>query len=187
AMDLAERWRLPVLTLIDTPGAEPGPSAEAGGVAGEIARLLLAMAGMTVPTVALCVGEGGSGGAMALAHADRFFLLEGSVFSVIGPEAGAAVLYRDASRAPELARSFRLTADELARLGVVDAVLPDGDVQAVRAAVVAALSSARAGDRDTRADQLARGFLSAAPDDSPPVIAPDGWQATQHNAKGMVG
>ena len=159
AFDLAERLRLPVLTLIDTPGAEPGPAAEADGVAGEIARTLLAMSGLTVPTVAVCVGEGGSGGAMAFAYTDRLFLLEGSVFSVIGPEPGAAVLFRDASRAAELARSFRLTAVELARLGVVDDVLPDGDVDAVRSAVLAALREAHPGERDARMDRLARSHL----------------------------
>ncbi|MCX5294034.1 carboxyl transferase domain-containing protein [Streptomyces sp. NBC_00183] len=159
AFDLAERLRLPVLTLIDTPGAEPGPAAEADGVAGEIARTLLAMSGLTVPTVAVCVGEGGSGGAMAFAYTDRLFLLEGSVFSVIGPEPGAAVLFRDASRAAELARSFRLTAVELARLGVVDDVLPDGDVDAIRSAVLAALREAHPGERDARMDRLARSHL----------------------------
>lgn len=165
AFDLAQRLGLPVLTLIDTPGAEPGPVAEADGVAAEIARTLLAMSGLTVPTVAVCVGEGGSGGAMAFAHADRLLLLEGAVFSVIGPEPGAAVLFRDASRAPELARSFRLTAADLARLGVVDGVLPDGDIDAVRSAVAAALSAARPGERDTRVDQLARGSLRVTPSD----------------------
>ncbi|MET9090070.1 carboxyl transferase domain-containing protein [Streptomyces sp. NPDC004237] len=178
AFALAERLRLPVLALIDTPGAEPGPAAEADGLAGEIAQTLLVMSGLTVPTVAVCVGEGGSGGAMAFAHADRLLALEGSVFSVIGPEPGAAVLYRDASRAPELARSFRLTAAELARLGVVDDVLADGDVGAVRSAVVAALREARPGERDARVDRLARGQLRVMPGES---------RMIRYETKGMVG
>jgi acetyl-CoA carboxylase carboxyl transferase subunit beta len=158
AFALAQRLRLPVLTLVDTPGAEPGPEAEADGVAGEIARTLIAMAGLTVPTVALCVGEGGSGGAMALAHADRFLMLSGSVFSVIGPEAGAALLYRDSSLAPRLAKALRITAADLYPLGVVDAVLDEsvGDVVGhVRAAVGEALATGEVGDRETRNDRLA--------------------------------
>jgi acyl-CoA carboxylase subunit beta len=153
AMNLAGRLGLPVVTLIDLPGAEPGPAAEADGIAGEIARTLLAMADVPVPTVALCVGEGGSGGAMALAHADRFYVLDGAVFSVIGPEAGAAILYRDASHAPELARSLRMTAPDLLALGIVDRVLPETGAHAVtrvREAVAGALADARVGDRIAR-------------------------------------
>src|SRR5487761_796983 len=123
ALRLADRLGLPVLTLIDTPGADPSPSAEAAGLAGEIARTLLAMAELRGVSVALCVGEGGSGGAMALAHADRLLMLDGAVFSVIGPEAGAAILYRDRSRAPELTSALRVTAPDLMRLGVIDAVV----------------------------------------------------------------
>ena len=110
AIRLADRLGLPVLTLIDTPGADPGPAAEASGLAGEIARTLLAMAELRGPSVALCVGEGGSGGAMALGHADRLLLLDGAVFSVIGPEAGAAIIYRDRARAPELTSALRMSA-----------------------------------------------------------------------------
>jgi acetyl-CoA carboxylase carboxyl transferase subunit beta len=160
AFALAERVGLPVLTLIDTPGAEPGPGAEAGGLARQIAHTLLAMAALSVPSVALCVGEGGSGAAMALAHTDRLLILDGAVFTVIGPEAGASVLYRDASRAPELARAFRLTAPELLELGVVDAVLAEADPVAVQRAVVAALDTARPGDRNARADALTRRCLT---------------------------
>jgi acyl-CoA carboxylase subunit beta len=146
AIRLADRLGLPVLTLIDTPGADPSPGSEAGGLAGEIAMTLLAMAELRGPSVALCVGEGGSGGAMALAHADRLLTLDGAVFSVIGPEAGAAVLYRDRARVAELTRSFRLTPWDLLRLGIVDAVVPE-TVAAVRQAVTRALGQARPGDR----------------------------------------
>jgi acetyl-CoA carboxylase carboxyl transferase subunit beta len=163
ALALAARQRLPVLTLIDTPGAEPGPEAEADGVAGEIARTLLAMADLPVPTVALCVGEGGSGGAMALAHADRLLMLTGAVFSVIGPEAGAAILYRDAKCAPELARWLRLTAADLMSLGAVDGLVEEqepGLVRRVRDAVVSGLTEGQVGDRDARVTRLSKRSLA---------------------------
>ena len=150
ALRLADRLGLPVLALIDTPGADPSPAAEASGLAGEIARTLLAMAELRGPSVALCVGEGGSGGAMALGHADRLLLLDGAVFSVIGPEAGAAILYRDRVRAPELTSALRMTAPDLLRLGVIDAIVPE-TVTAVREAIASAFGYARPGDRLGRA------------------------------------
>jgi acetyl-CoA carboxylase alpha subunit/acetyl-CoA carboxylase beta subunit len=150
AVRLADRLGLPVLTLIDTPGADPSPASEASGLAGEIARTLLAMAELRGPSVALCVGEGGSGGAMALGHADRLLLLDGAVFSVIGPEAGAAILYRDRVRAPELTSALRMTAPDLLRLGVIDAIVPE-TVTAVREAVASAFDDAHPGDRLGRA------------------------------------
>jgi acetyl-CoA carboxylase carboxyl transferase subunit beta len=152
AIRLADRLGLPVLTLIDTPGADPGPASEASGLAGEIARTLLAMAELRSPSVALCVGEGGSGGAMALGHADRLLLLDGAVFSVIGPEAGAAIIYRDRVRAPELTSALRMTAPDLLRLGVIDAIVPE-TVAAVRDAVASAFDYAQPGDRLGRAHQ----------------------------------
>jgi acetyl-CoA carboxylase carboxyl transferase subunit beta len=153
AIRLASRLGLPVITLVDTPGADPAPPSEAGGVAAEIARTLLAMAQLATVSVGLVVGEGGSGGAIALAHTDRLLMLAGSVFSVIGPEAGAAILYRDSGRAAELATAFRLRPEELLRLGVADEVLAE-DGPAVRAAVVRALDHAEIGDRDVRADRV---------------------------------
>jgi acyl-CoA carboxylase subunit beta len=161
AIRLADRLGLPVLALIDTPGADPSPDSEAGGLAGEIARTLLALAELRGPSVALCVGEGGSGGAMALGHADRLLILDGAVFSVIGPEPGAAILYRDRARAAELTRSFRLTAQDLLRLGVVDAVVPE-TVAAARQAVARALGEARPGDRLRRLDQATAAALREA-------------------------
>ncbi|MEU4244547.1 carboxyl transferase domain-containing protein [Actinoplanes sp. NPDC026619] len=153
AVRLADRLRLPVLTLVDTPGAEPGPAAESDGVAGEIAGTLLAMAGCRTPTVALCVGEGGSGGAMALAHTDRLLMLSGAVFSVIGPEAASMILYRDPGRAAELASAMRITAKDLHALGLIDGVVPESGpdaVRVVRDAVAQALAAATVGDRDRR-------------------------------------
>lgn len=160
AIGLADRLALPVLTFIDTPGAEPGPDAEAQDVAGEIARTLLAMSAARVPTVALCVGEGGSGGALALAHTDRLYLLAGAVFCVISPDAGAAVLYHDAAQAPRLARTLRLTAAELLAFGVIDAILGDDDRAAVRATLADAVRTAQPGQRDLRIDRLSRRHLA---------------------------
>ncbi|TQM11211.1 carboxyl transferase domain-containing protein [Pseudonocardia kunmingensis] len=160
AARLAGRVGLPLVTFVDTPGADPAPDAEAGGVAGEIADTLLAMAELATVSVAVVVGEGGSGGAMALAHADRLLMLEGSVFSVIGPEAGAAILYRDASRAPELTRSLRMTSGEVFRLGVADDIVGE-EPELVRVAVQDALATATAGARDVRTQQVTARALAA--------------------------
>ncbi len=149
AVRLADRLGLPLLTLVDTPGADPRPESEAGGVAGEISRTLLALAGLATPSVCVVVGEGGSGGAVALAHTDALLILDGAVFSVIGPEAGAAILHRDSGRAPELTRALRMTPGELLRLGVVDRVLPE-DRAAVGEALAEALAHARVGARERR-------------------------------------
>ncbi len=122
---LAERWELPVVTFIDTPGAYPGIEAEESGLAAEIARTLQRMSTLETPTIAVVVGEGGSGGALALALADRVLMQEGAFFSVISPEGAATIIHRDAERAPELAESLRITASELARFGIVDQIVPE--------------------------------------------------------------
>jgi acetyl-CoA carboxylase carboxyl transferase subunit beta len=165
AVRLADRLGLPVLTLIDTPGAEPGPASESDGVATAIANTLSAMAGCRSPTVALCVGEGGSGGAMALGHTDRLLTLSGAVFSVIGPEAGSTILYRDPSHARQLSRVLRITAGDLRALGIVDGVLPESGpaaVEQVRTAVSAAIDGAVVGDRDRRTATATARVLRAA-------------------------
>jgi acetyl-CoA carboxylase carboxyl transferase subunit beta len=149
AVALAARLGLPVLTLIDTPGAAPGPESEAGGIAGEVARTMAAFDTCPTTTVALCVGEGGSGGALALGHADRLLVLEHGVFSVIAPEGAAAILERDAAQAPAVAEHLRLTAPDLLDLGIVDDVVPETIDQA-RAAVGRAFDEARPGDRHRR-------------------------------------
>jgi acetyl-CoA carboxylase carboxyl transferase subunit beta len=154
AIGLASRLRLPLLSLVDTPGAEPGERAEADGIAAEIAETFAAMAEAPVPTVAVCVGEGGSGGALALAAADRLLMLEHAVFSVIGPEGAAAILARDPSRAPEFADRLGLTAADVTALGVADAVVPEGDTAALDLAVIDALGAAQPGDRLRRLDAL---------------------------------
>jgi acetyl-CoA carboxylase carboxyl transferase subunit beta len=151
AIALAGRLGLPLLTLVDTPGAEPGPEAESGGIALEIALTFAAMGELPTVSVALCVGEGGSGGALALAHADRLIMLDHAVFSVIAPEGAAAILARDAAQAPLLAERLRLTARDQVDLGIADAVVAEDD-RAVAQAVASALAEARPGDRLRRAD-----------------------------------
>lgn len=155
---LADRVGLPVVTVIDTPGAYPGPNSETDGLAREISHTLLALSDLRTTSVALCVGEGGSGGAMALAYTDTMLLTEGAVFSVIGPEPGAAVLYRDRGRASELATSFRMRDDDLVEAGFADAVVRGG-VSEVRSALVAALAPANAGRRATRTALATRSAL----------------------------
>jgi acetyl-CoA carboxylase carboxyl transferase subunit beta len=161
AVVLAGRLGLPLVTLIDTPGADPSPASEAGGVAPEMARTFAALATLPTPSVAVCVGEGGSGGALALAHADRFLIQRHAVFSVIGPEGAAAILERDAAKAPQVAPRLKLTSADLAGLGIVDAVVDD-EVGATVAAIIGALDEARVGDRDRRVDEASRRALDAA-------------------------
>lgn len=151
AAGLAGRLGLPLLTLVDTPGAHPGPESEAAGIAGEIARTFAALDAVPGPTVAVCVGEGGSGGALALSHTDRLLVLDHAVFSVIAPEGAAAILERDATKAPQLAEALRLTSRELLGLGVVDEVVAES-VEAVRDAVRRALDGGEPGDRHRRVD-----------------------------------
>jgi acetyl-CoA carboxylase carboxyl transferase subunit alpha len=124
-MRLAERFRRPVLTFIDTAGAHPGIGAEERGQAEAIARNLIEMAALTVPIVCTVSGEGGSGGALALGVGDRVFVLEFSTYSVISPEGCAAILWKDQARKEEAAEALRLTAPDLVELGVVDRVIPE--------------------------------------------------------------
>jgi acyl-CoA carboxylase subunit beta len=121
---LAERLRIPVVTLIDTPGAYPGVAAEENGQASAIAANILALTALRVPVVCVITGEGGSGGALALAAGDRVLMFEHSVYSVISPEGCAAILW-DASATAQAATALRLTADDLLRLGVIDGVIAE--------------------------------------------------------------
>jgi len=122
---LAERLRVPVVTLVDTAGAYPGLRAEEQNQSGAIAANLLQLAGLRVPVVTVVVGEGGSGGALALAVCDRLLMLANATFSVISPEGCATILFGDAAQAPRAARALRLTAADLAGLGIADEVLPE--------------------------------------------------------------
>ena len=124
-MKLAERFKLPVLTLIDTAGAYPGIDAEKHGQGEAIARNLMEMAGLSTPIIAIVIGEGGSGGALALGVADKVFMLENSVYSVISPEGCAAILYKDASRAEQAANDLRISASQLLELGVIDDIISE--------------------------------------------------------------
>jgi acetyl-CoA carboxylase carboxyl transferase subunit alpha len=125
AMELAERHRFPVVTLVDTPGAYPGVVAEQHGQGAAIAASQAAMARLTVPTVACVIGEGGSGGAIAIALADRVLMQENAIYSVISPEGCASILWRDAGQAKKAAAAFRPDAIHCLELGVIDAVVPE--------------------------------------------------------------
>ena len=124
-MELAERHRFPVLTLIDTPGAWPGVAAEQHGQGGTLARSHALMARLTVPIVACIIGEGGSGGASAIALADRVLMQEHAIYSVITPEGCAAILWRDAGQAQKAAAAFKPDAAHCLELGVIDAIVPE--------------------------------------------------------------
>jgi acetyl-CoA carboxylase carboxyl transferase subunit alpha len=125
AMELADRHGFPVVTLVDTPGAYPGVTAEQHGQGGWIARCQLLMARLGVPTVACVIGEGGSGGAVAIALADRVLMQENAIYSVISPEGCAAILWRDAGEAKKAAAAFKPDAAHCKELGVVDEIVPE--------------------------------------------------------------
>ncbi len=125
AMHLAEKFGRPIVTLLDTPGAYPGLDAEERGQAEAIARNLYEMAQLTVPLVAICIGEGGSGGALALGVGNRVLMLENAVYSVISPESCAAIVWRDSGKAELAAEALKLTAHDLKKLGLVDDIVPE--------------------------------------------------------------
>lgn len=124
-MEMCERLNIPLVTLIDTPGAFPGAGAEERGQGGAIARSMMMMLGLPVPTVAVVIGEGSSGGALALGVADRVVMLENATYSVISPEGASAILWRDAGKAKLAATAFKPTAANCYRWGVADAVVPE--------------------------------------------------------------
>ncbi len=124
-MKLAEKWRLPVICLIDTPGAYPGMEAEARGQAEAIARNLMEMSVLETPIIVVVTGEGGSGGALGIGVGDVNLMLAYSVYSVISPEGCASILWRDGEKAPEAAEALKLTAKSLLELGVIDGIIPE--------------------------------------------------------------
>ena len=124
-MRLAERFNKPVITFIDTPGAYPGLGAEERGQSEAIARNLMVMASLKVPIVSVVIGEGGSGGALAIGVADRLLMLQYAVYSVISPEGCAAILWNDPKKTPDAAEALKMTAEDLLRLGVIDEILPE--------------------------------------------------------------
>ena len=140
-MQLAEKFHAPVITLVDTPGAYPGLGAEERGQAEAIARNLIVMASLRTPILTAVIGEGGSGGALAVGLADRVLMLENSVYSVISPEGCAAILWKDASQRERAAAALKITAEDLLELGVIDEIIaePLGGAHADPEAAAAAL------------------------------------------------
>jgi acetyl-CoA carboxylase carboxyl transferase subunit alpha len=143
-MDLADRFNLPVITLIDTPGAYPGKGAEERGQAEAIARSTEKCLQLGVPLLSVVIGEGGSGGAVAFATANRIAMLEHSVYSVISPEGCASILWKDAEKMKEAAEALRLTAQDLQKLGVIDRIVkePLGGAQRGRSDTIEAVGAA---------------------------------------------
>ena len=123
--EMAERFKLPILTFIDTPGAYPGLEAEKHGQGEAIARNLMEMSGIKTPIVSIVIGEGGSGGALGLGVADKVFMLENSVYSVISPEGCAAILYKDPNRVEEAANNLKLSSQSLLKIGLIDGIIDE--------------------------------------------------------------
>jgi acetyl-CoA carboxylase carboxyl transferase subunit alpha len=124
-MQLAAKFAIPVVTFLDTPGAYPGIDAEERGQAEAIARNLREMARLPIPVIAVCIGEGGSGGALALGVGNTVLMLENAVYSVISPESCAAIIYRDSGKAEQAAAALRMTAEDLMSLGLIDGIVPE--------------------------------------------------------------
>jgi len=168
-MELADRFNLPLVTLVDTPGAYPGKGAEERGQAEAIARTTELCLQVGVPVVSVIIGEGGSGGAVAFATANRIAMLEHSVYSVISPEGCASILWKDAEKMREAAEALRLTAQDLLKLGVIDRIIPeplggahrdtDKMVKAVGKAIAAMLKSLNDKDGAALIDDRRRKFL----------------------------
>ena len=158
-MQLADRFDIPVIALIDTAGAYPGIGAEERGQAEAIARSTEACLEIGVPNVAVIIGEGGSGGAVAIATANRVIMLQHAIYSVISPEGAASILWRDTARAQDAAAAMKITAQDLARLGVIDTIVPEpvggahrepaAAIAATGEAVAAAVAELRGLDRAT--------------------------------------
>ena len=169
-MEMADRFGIPVISLVDTAGAYPGIGAEERGQAEAIARSTEACLSLGVPNVAVIVGEGGSGGAIAIATANRVLMLEHAIYSVISPEGAASILWRDTAKAQEAATSMKITAQDMVRFGVIDSVIPEPvggahrDPQAAIAAtgdaIATALSELRGLDREAVRMQRREKFLT---------------------------
>ncbi|MCB1411663.1 MAG: acetyl-CoA carboxylase carboxyltransferase subunit alpha [Xanthobacteraceae bacterium] len=168
-MEMADRFGIPVLSLVDTAGAYPGIGAEERGQAEAIARSTDACLMLTVPNVAVIIGEGGSGGAIAIATANRVLMLEHAIYSVISPEAASSILWRDSTKAQEAATNMKITAQDLARFGVIDSIIkepvggahrdPDGMIAATGDAIAQAMNDLRNLDGETLRSQRRQKFL----------------------------
>ena len=143
-MKLGDRFGLPVITLVDTPGAYPGVDAEARGQAEAIARSVETCIGIKVPLISVIIGEGGSGGAMALTAANTVLMLEHAIYSVISPEGCASILWRDGDKAEDAAEALKLTAEDLLKMGVIDRIIaePLGGAHRDKQAAIAAVGTA---------------------------------------------
>jgi acetyl-CoA carboxylase carboxyl transferase subunit alpha len=158
-MELADRFNVPVVALVDTAGAYPGIGAEERGQAEAIARSTETCLNLGVPNVAVILGEGGSGGAIAIATANRVLMLEHAIYSVISPEGAASILWRDTSKAEDAATNMKITADDLMRFGIIDEIIaepvggahrdPPAAIAATGAAIERALAEVKTQDRET--------------------------------------
>ena len=168
-MQLADRFGLPVLAFVDTAGAFPGIEAEERGQAEAIARSTEACLALGVPNIAVIIGEGGSGGAIALATANRVLMLEHAIYGVISPEGAASILWRDQGRAADAATAMKITAQDLLRLGIIDGIIPEATggahrgreaaIEAAGSAIVAALTEFQGLSPDEIRDRRAAKFL----------------------------
>lgn len=159
----AEQFNLPVITLIDTPGAYPGLEAEERGQAEAIARNIREMSSLKVPIISVVMGEGGSGGALAISVSDKLYMLEHSIYSVISPEGCASILWKDAKLAPQAAQALKITAKDLLELGIIDGIIPEPlggahvdyfeTAQNIKTQVVKALDELGKLDVNTRLEQ----------------------------------
>ncbi len=169
-MEMADRFDIPVITLIDTAGAYPGIGAEERGQAEAIARSTDACLRIGVPNIAVVVGEGGSGGAIAIATANRVLMLEHAIYSVISPEGAASILWRDTSKAQDAATNMKITAQDLERFGIIDAIVtepvggahrdPEAVIAAIGDSIAAELGELRALNRETLRRQRQEKFLA---------------------------
>jgi acetyl-CoA carboxylase carboxyl transferase subunit alpha len=169
-MEMADRFEIPVISLVDTAGAYPGIGAEERGQAEAIARSTEACLNLGVPNIAVIVGEGGSGGAIAIATANRVLMLEHAIYSVISPEGAASILWRDTSKAQEAATSMKITAQDLAKFGVIDEIIsepaggahrdPDAAIAAAGEAIAGAFGELQGLDRETVRQQRREKFLA---------------------------
>ena len=124
-MKMAERFKLPIITLIDTPGAYPGIGAEERNQSEAIARNLFVLSQLKTPIICTVIGEGGSGGALAIGVGDRIFMLQYAIYSVISPEGCASILWKSAEKASQAADAMNLTADKIKQLGLIDGIIPE--------------------------------------------------------------
>ena len=191
-MEMADRFGIPVISLVDTAGAYPGIGAEERGQAEAIARSTEACLALGVPNVAVILGEGGSGGAIAIATANRVLMLEHAIYSVISPEGAASILWRDTAKAQEAATNMKITAQDMVRFGVIDAIVPEptGGAHRDPAAAIAATGeaianalgrTARGSTRDGDAQAAAREVPRDGPQPGPATAAKPAriWPAGQ--------